>query len=241
VFARCIGENIYSTIVELCKRGKSLSSAYTLIPRLITPSINSGDKIEIEIFISGYGNVEKNKLFISFSSSALIDKENPGSIETCIKTITNTKTNEISPLAGKEHIQSHSCNEVGVIIRLAKGYFLDHPTLRPPPPDDMLAPIMAEGKWDNLPPIFLTLNTSKKTPPGNYDVNLVLTYSEEEEIRIDNKKVQVHVKSPAEKHWKKVTIIAISLAILSLIATNWNTIMNLFPTELFKKVRSGAS
>jgi hypothetical protein len=153
----------------------------------MTPSIDPGDKIEIEIFISGYGDVEKNKLFISFSSSALIDEKNPGNIKTCIKTLINTKTNEISPLAGEDQVQSRPCDKVGVIIGLSKGYFLDKPA-SPSPPDTMFAPIMVESKWSGLSPIFLTLNTSKKTPPGNYDVNLVLTYSKEEEIRIDHKK-----------------------------------------------------
>ena len=41
-----------------------MKSSYVIIPRLMTPSINPGNSIEIDIFFSGYGKIEKNKFVI---------------------------------------------------------------------------------------------------------------------------------------------------------------------------------
>lgn len=193
-----------------------MRSAYALIPRLRKPSIDPGDKVEIEIFMTGYGPVKQNKLFISYSSPKLIDVENPGVLEYCISTAKDTRTGKIiSPVSGKKYLKSHLCDPVGLIVVLTEGYFLDIP--KQSPPSNAIPMIMPEHTWDGMPPLLLALNTSKKTPPGDYDIYLVLTYSARKQILTDQKKVTVHVKSAVERHWKKATILAIAITAFSIL------------------------
>jgi hypothetical protein len=55
--------------------------AYRLVSRNRTPTVSPGGTVEIEMFLSGYGVPEKNKLHIQWSSPHVIDKKNPGSLK----------------------------------------------------------------------------------------------------------------------------------------------------------------
>lgn len=81
-----------------------MNSSYNIIPRIRKPSINPGEKIEIEIFLSGYGNPDKNKFVINFSSPNLTKSEDPGYVQTSIRTLEDVKTGKLSPLVGKDHL-----------------------------------------------------------------------------------------------------------------------------------------
>ena len=54
------------------------SVAYSLVVRNKTPTIKSGDTLEIVAFVSGYGIPSKNKLNVFWSSAYVIDTNNPG-------------------------------------------------------------------------------------------------------------------------------------------------------------------
>lgn len=60
------------------------NAVYSIVTCNRTPKVNPGEKLEIEIFLSGYGIPEKNKLSIKWSSPYVIDKKNPGFFSYCI-------------------------------------------------------------------------------------------------------------------------------------------------------------
>ena len=49
-----------------------MKSSYKLVPRINTPSINPGDTIDFDVFISGYGKIPKNRFNIFYSSKNLV-------------------------------------------------------------------------------------------------------------------------------------------------------------------------
>jgi len=180
-----------------------LKAAYSLIPRVIKPNINPGETIEVEIFISGYGEIKRNKLQIYYSSK-LINTDNPGFLESCIKVAKNKTGKTVQPVSGRKYVDKYECNPVGVCVILNEGNFM-----RIPYENNLnfgLPRIMAESKWDNISPIRLRLNTSPKAPSGNYDVSMILTYSDGSEIQKDEKNVKIHVKNWWERNLKTVTI-----------------------------------
>lgn len=58
---------------------------------------------------------------------------------------------------------------------------MDRPNIHSP--SYVLPQITSEVQWDEISPIFIELNTSKKAPPGDYTIDLVFTYSEKKDIK----------------------------------------------------------
>lgn len=186
---------------------------YEIIPKLLTSEVNPGKSIEVEAYITGAGSIHANKLTIAFPS-AITDDKNPGEVSTSVKAAIHKSTGETLPLAGKAHTQTAKCDKFGITIGLAQGYFLDNPHLKNAS-ESTLPVKVGEGRFDDLAPIKLTLNTRKHAPPGNYEIRFVLTYSIEDEIETSKELVNVHVTSWTERHGKITAIIGIGLAALA--------------------------
>ena len=120
---------------------------YVLMPKLLTPNVDPGKSIELEIFITGAGPVKENKLFLSYPS-VIINKENPGEIILSISAAVDDFTNKIiEPVSGRKVLQTHRCDYAGTTVTLPQGYFLPIPHAKPP--SWSLDLVMAESKWDN--------------------------------------------------------------------------------------------
>lgn len=192
-----------------------MKSFYTLIPRLIKPAIKAGEIIEIEIYISGYGKIEKNKFTIYYSSN-LVNKFDAGIIEYNIKVAKDKTTGKtIQPVSGKEYFDTHKLDDIGATITINEGYFLDIPNQSIS--DHGFPQIMSEKTFDNTPPFRIKINTSTKGIYGDYDIDFALTYSDGEEIMIDRKTLTIHVTRWLERNEKKVTILGMVSAWLSVL------------------------
>lgn len=193
-----------------------LKSFYTLIPRLIKPTIRPGETIEIEIYISGYGEVEKNK-FSMFYSSRLVNQSDVGKIEYNIGFATSQTTGETKVVANNQQsYHSAKLGPVGMTIGLNQGYFCDHPNLGSGSPNNF-PPIMSEVESDGMPPFRIKMNTSTKGIAGDYDIDFALTYMKGDEIKTDHKTVTIHVTRWLERNEKKATILGIVSGWLSVI------------------------
>ena len=187
-----------------------MHSAYAVLPRVRKSRIKPSEQIEVELFITGYGLILKNKIFISFSSPKLIDSSNPGVLDYSIKTAKNQETGEImGPVSGKPYKESRVYGQIGLFMGLSEGNFLDVPNRSVN--SNIFPQIMTESAWDGDSPFLLKLNTSKEVTSGDYEIYIAFTYSDGKETQIDKTKVTIHIQSWVEIHQKKLQWIAIIL------------------------------
>ena len=87
---------------------------------------------------------------------------------------------------------------------------------------------MSEYLWDSHPPLLLKINTSKKTPPGNYEIFVTFTYSDGTQICVEKTAIPIHLKSSIERNQWKIAITGIIIAVTS---PAWGSILSHFVTE----------
>jgi hypothetical protein len=190
-----------------------MSCKYSIIPIILESTLNPGDTLKIRVFVTGYGEIKHNKLFINHHPT-LISKENPGKMRTCIKLGTNEEGKQFA-LTGKKYIQFWDLEKEGAIVgHFVKGYFLPLPNTIT---DYGLPQIHGETIPQGLYPLEIDLNISKECPPGDYLLNFDFTYEDDEDIYQDKNVAKVHVKSWLERHKVCITIVTIGLAILGII------------------------
>ena len=97
---------------------------FILIPKIT--EVNPGDKIEIMMFLSGYGKVIRNKLRI-FYSPELVDNEKPGVLESCIACKKDKTGKFLQLVSGEPYLTSHNLTKDGVYVIMNEGNFVDIP------------------------------------------------------------------------------------------------------------------
>lgn len=213
-----------------------MDSLYSLVPRIRKPRICRGDKIQIELYITGYGSrIRDNKLHILYSSPFLdIDEDNKvGNITFCVKSLLDNNGNITGILTGNNKvinkktdkletaIQTVLLDATGMTITLNSGYFLSFQELNEilrRPVDRKDKTYIGECKYDNHPPILINLNTSKKAPPGDHMITFTLFYSDNNVIKLDQKHIIIHINNWIEQHSKLLQIVAITLGLVALIS-----------------------
>ncbi len=97
---------------------------YVLVPKLLTPTIDPGETISVEVFLSGSGDVQENKFVFSYPTS-IVDLAEPGEVVTSIASVTDTKTGKlIQPVSGRDFLRNFKCGPIGVTIGLKSRIFL---------------------------------------------------------------------------------------------------------------------
>jgi len=210
---------------------------YSLVPRIRNPSISPGDSIEIEAYITGFGDVPTDiKLYASYPSSILkVDKEGyVGFAQTCIIVGKDRDKNISSIAIGEKQrlkdintgeiitaVQKFPQNKTGSTFSLNEGIFLKHQILsqlRGEEINEADKRILGESSWDEYPPIFFKLNTSNNAPPGNHDIVLTIFYRDEDIIKIDQKYVVIHIKNWIQRNQKIINVIVVTLGSIALVS-----------------------
>jgi len=192
---------------------------YSLIIRNRKPNIKSGDTLELEVFLSGYGVPEQHKLIVQWSSPYVIDKDNPGFFTTNIATATD-KTGKITGVAtGKPYVQKMNISPIGTTIVLGQAHFWEKPSDNTMP-NNGLRGILSESEWDNEPPLFFKINTAKNAHSGDYDITFTFTYTNAKYVFQDYKTTPFHITSWWERNqfWIEIAVGAIALASLVITA-----------------------
>jgi len=172
---------------------------YSLVIRNVTPQIKPGDTLEIIVLFSGFGIPLQNKLYIAWSSNSVIEQSNPG-----YYTVGNGQPVGIDP----NGLMVDFDNNLFSITTGGSGKY---------PPDYGFPLVVGETSLNNQYPIVLTINTSKKAPPGDYDITFVFTYSDNQNIYQDFKTTPFHISSTWERNQLKFQIAAVSIALASLL------------------------
>lgn len=202
-----------------------MASSYALDLICLTPNIKPGDPIEIEIFIVGKGSLTHNKMIILYPES-LIDENNPGFIESCIGVDKDPSGNIVGPITGKPFLEKmekkgketkHELDASGAYYLMNEGNFLEN-IERPSDPSNAIPRLIAETRHDGLPPIFMKLNSSKKTQSGDYEINFNFTYIDDNNVYLNKKTVKIHVKNWIEIHQKRLQWVACIVGFTALIS-----------------------
>lgn len=202
-----------------------------LVPDQITT--NPGETIKVDIFISGLGYIQNNKIHV-FTPENLLNPENPGLISVNIACVTNNTTNITqagfiewtAPLLDPK-FSIAPCNFMSIDSNLDPNVKL----YRAPP-------IMSEERYEGQhqgykgkPPIYLMMNIADNATPGDRGVNLVFTYTDGIKWYQDKEKITIHVNNPLEENRQ------ILLIILAILAFSFSWVSE-YTKELYKEILS---
>ena len=214
---------------EVKETTQTSAAIYTIIPRSRKTDINPGEKLEIELFLSGYGHPKKNKLHIQWSSPYVVDQDKVGNIVLY-------RIGEPEIVDGKVNVlrMESEVPSVGATLRLDRLYFLQ---AGGQVPECGLPNVAAEGIWagegigEPAIPIFVSLNTVKDARPRDYSIAFTFTYGDMGDLRQEHEVVPFHVRTKWEKSQRWAiprTIAAVSIAFISLIITAVGTLRQIF-------------
>jgi|GEM_PF-7092837 len=227
-----------------------MTCAFSIIPRIRTPTINAGDTIEIEVFFTGAGKTEEEfyKFKISYSSPYVFEKDEKGHVgyaEACISSGVE-KGQVVAVAVGKNNIATFLLDEFGSNMMLPAGFFLSYEefqnTLKTMGRNDQLKQLqgimgLKEGQktflrfgecaWDAHPPLLMKLKTSPNAPSGDHNIYLTLFYLSAGEMKTDEKIVGFHINSWIESHQRKLQWTAVILGLTALLAELINVALSI--------------
>ena len=202
-----------------------MNPSYTVIPSLDRNRIEAGEPLEIDLYLSGYGPVERSKLYIQ--QPDLLDETDPGEWTVAVRDgrldesldsfdvegmefvedyLSEQDSAAVIPLTGEDALVSRPLAQPANRASLVRSFFLDDPDsvkslqrLESHRRDQVYPGIVAEATHDGHPPIQLRLNTRPDAHSGDYAIQIVFTYGNNQEVYQDVRSVDVHVKTPREQ------------------------------------------
>lgn len=233
-----------------------MPASYNVIPVLQTPTVNPGETVKIEIYISGAGNTWRKRLHILHPYPDLF-QENVGTISPGIAQIPAEEADDDMTVHREDGDQAATEGDSGYIARPYKDapeeYRIDHEMgvvataiaipdwLFQPVPEGLIRgnehgagegpaphfPVkLSEGKWGETAPWVMELNISEDAEPGDYELDFIFTY--ETEIIISSRRsVQIHVNDWIEKRQPNLKRVVVTIALLSLLSQAIGPILSL--------------
>ena len=197
---------------------KDTEPLYSIVPRVRNHDIKGGDNIEVDIYLTGLGIPDKGKIVLILSSPNIIDDSCPGISKSCIKLSQENLNGKdmIVPVCGKKYVEEHELDPNGFTFHLVKSYFLPLPNLPAPDTQQIHMPeVMAEKQSDGYDPISISLKTLEKAKAGDYEINVILTYTYQNIIKQASDKVKFHITNWWDRNGARViTVGTISTFIL---------------------------
>jgi len=199
-------------IVPLCK---DIEPIYSLVTRARNHNIKGGDNIEIDIYLTGLGIPDANKLVLVWSSPNIIDNSSPGVATYCIREFRKKLNGKdmVVPVTSEELTDHIELGPAGIILYLLKAFFLPVPKS-----EELVMPqIMAERNSAGYHPMSISLKTLKKAKPGNYKIDITLTYKYRNIVKQASDKVEFHITNWWDRNQRRVGIAGIVSAIFAFI------------------------
>lgn len=175
---------------------KTSTPSYSIVSRVDTPTINRGDIFEFEVYVSGFGKIVSNKLFMT-SPKEMLDRPSP-----------NNFINNIAVLDGKcEFVEPEVHDFDGTVGWIGISSCVFENVVQEINP--LHIPRIGGESWDEEnAPILFVLNTKKYQwynpstyyPTGDKEISLVLTYSDGENWYTTAHSVPFHINNFWEQH-----------------------------------------
>lgn len=190
------------------------SPRYTIIPIVQTPKVNPGEEVEIELQISGYGKVERNKLHLTHNQPNVIDENEAGEISFLIGGSVDQANNELTEfVAGEDALEniddveenlrdaaySAELTQGGVTIIVNEVGFVDDPDWDLPEIEYDLPRTVLERTYNGLNPVKFKYNISNNANPGDYSIFATFTYYDGENINQSHKEITFHINNKREQ------------------------------------------
>jgi len=169
-----------------------------------TPKISPRDTIEIDLYWSGAGIPDENRLYLNYNPT-IINQNNPGSVRAYVRMAEDHTTGEVQPVSGEVHKQSKNIDIPGTVVGLVETVFHPDPRIDT---DDFARPRVSEGFHDEHAPVEIRLNTSD-CPPGDYIISIIFTYRSDDLTKQNRQDVNIHVENWTERNRRLLEIIGI--------------------------------
>jgi hypothetical protein len=199
---------------------ESLEPTYSLVSRVRKRNIKGGESVEIDIYVTGLGIPEDNKLVLIWSSPNVIDVSSPGVATHCIKQATKQLKGKpmIAPIAGSKYATKSELDPNGIMINLNKGYFLPVPKRKKP----HMPQIVGERVHAGYHPLSISLKTLKKAKSSDYKIDLNLTYRYKNTVKQAANTVEFRITNWWDRHqwWIITSGSIIAFIVLMLTALN---------------------
>ena len=169
--------------------------SYTPVSRLSDDAVDPGGTLEIEIFITGYGDIRNPKLAFYFSPS-LIDHTK----SICYFDIGKKKDGSFFWGPSK-----HSVDETGTIINFTGGVSPDDGNWLEPTnffdlDDSDSSPLSTESKLGGAAPVRLSLVMNNRARAGSHNIPFVLSYFDGERWQTSSHTVTVQVRNSLQRY-----------------------------------------
>jgi hypothetical protein len=200
---------------EILPALEPLEPTYSLVSRVRKRNIKGGDSVEIDIYVTGLGIPEDNKLVLIWSSPNVIDVSSPGVAIHCIKEATKQLKGKkmIAPVAGLKYVTKNELDPNGITFNLNKGYFLPVPKYK----NSRMPQIVGERIHSGYHPLSISLKTLKKAKSGDYKIDLNLTYRYRNTLKQASNTVEFRITSWWDRNqWWILTAGAV-IAFISLV------------------------
>jgi hypothetical protein len=203
-----------------------VTPSYELIPVLRTPSISPGKDIEIDLFISGSGQVDTCNLTIMHAHPELLDldREHPGKIYRGV--VYDQEGGKF--LRGRECIEDSgysavvNTNQNGTRINISPQLLSDNSSDSEAEASlgDLERTHPTEG---NESPFRICLFTDSDADPTDYEITFVLTVTKNGDVFTERESVKPHIKTYREQHERSITYAIVGSAIIALVSLVYST------------------
>ena len=201
---------------------KDKEPLYSIVARVRNHNIKSGDNVEVDIYLTGLGIPDASKLLFLLSSPNILDTSSPGITMSCIKLSLEKLDNKdmVFPVAGEQYVDRLKLDPNGLTYHLNKSYFLPLPESTVPNEEQLFMPdVMAEKQFAGYDPISASLETLKKAKPGDYEINVTLTYTYQNIVKQASDKVEFHITNWWDRNQGWVTTAGMIIAFILLMLT----------------------
>jgi len=171
--------------------GNDSEPIYSIVARLANATIVGSDRLQLEIFLSGWGVPDYNKLYINWTAPNVLKKDEFGNI------------------GNYSFLWIYPGNLTSDF--LDSGYFTipkdAFSEFSPPIGDNGIGLTYLESDEHNgTAPIVLNINTLNHAQSGDYHVEVVFTYGNQTKLKQACADVQFHVMSAWERNQRKYSI-----------------------------------
>lgn len=195
----------------------SKPSSHVPIPILRTPTIDPGEEVTVDLFVSGAGDVDWCYLTVLHAHPEIVQQRDSGDL---IRGV-HIRNGEV--LRGTEDLAEVGLEKIG-LNQTGCRIGIDTELLKKGSRDELGLLEQTHPQDDGDPPFRLKLKTSDDAPPGgDYEISFILVYETAEAIVTARAPVEVHVRTIREQHSKELVAATIAGAMIALISLVYST------------------
>jgi len=199
---------------------------YRVVPSLRNPKVEPGDTIKLDVFVSGYGMPDQTRLNIFGSVEEIfeIKEDSVRIIPNVSGIVENGDLEELvrgPPVRALGLVEESSFNGLPVSTPLPSVVFVDDPGIPGDPKNceqHAYPNVIGESFVYDGAALRVEIDTkdadwySSAWYSGEYLIQLVLLYGDEQNLEISKEKIPVKVRTRGEKFWWLTAIIALAAA-----------------------------